>query len=435
MTDTKSPKGLKKEEVEKGNSGAVVELPYVPIVDEEAELNAQEVTVKLPNETKMSITKISHSANKELFLVRSIVVKTYVKDLGLYAEAEGYEKEMEKCQIDIDRYYQDPETEMQDQRVQQKYDKALENYAKSEKSRDEVVKKMLDTFRQFIQEDIRTIFDDILSSKLNITPWVNLRGVEETESELVFSLYGYEVIWMFWMRSVFQEDAAEVTLEYLLYGIKKPRNVAPRIFVRRVKQLSSYIDYLPGAYYSSQATSQTTRTRKLTDPQVAQLALRLCPPAWKTAWKMLKTGMPPQDLEELVQFMELQESAEKSAMAKAKAHNNNNGNQPGKQAGSNKRKGNSGQNGGSSKKAKKHCNLCDKHGGPASSHNTDDCRIYKADGTKKGQSRGDKKSNHSFAQLEKKLEKAEKKLTKMSKKMDRLSVKRPKEESDSDSDA
>jgi hypothetical protein len=99
-------------------------------------------------------------------------------------------------------------------------------------------------------------------------------------------------------------------------------------------------------------------------------------------------------------------------------------------------RGNSGQNGGRSKKAKKHCDLCDKHGGPASSHNTDDCRIYKADGTKKGQSRGDKKSNHSFAQLEKKLEKAEKKLTKMSKKMDRLSTKRPKEESDSsDSDA
>jgi len=71
---------------------------------------------------------------------------------------------------------------------------------------------------------------------------------------------------MFWMRSVFQEDAAEVTLEYLLYGIKKPQPIAPRIFVRCVKQLSGYIDYLPGAYYSSQATSQTTRTKRLTDP-------------------------------------------------------------------------------------------------------------------------------------------------------------------------
>ena len=144
---------------------------------------------------------------------------------------------------------------------------------------------------------------------------------------------------------------------------------------------------------------------------------------------MLKKGMP-QDLEDIIQFMEIQESAEKSSTAKA-TQNNNSSQNGGNQAGSNKRKGNSGQNGGSSKKAKKHCALCDKHGGPANSHNTDDCRIYKADGSKKGQSRGEKKSNHAFVQLEK----AEKKLDKMSKKMDRLTIKRTKEESENDSDA
>ena len=73
---------------------------------------------------------------------------------------------------------------------------------------------MLDTFRHFIHEDVCHIFDDILSSKLNTTPWVNLYGVEETEEELGFTLWAFEVVWMFWMRSVFQEDAAEHTLEY-----------------------------------------------------------------------------------------------------------------------------------------------------------------------------------------------------------------------------
>jgi len=111
--------------------------------DEEAESSAQDVTVK--HDTKVTITKIAHSANKELFLVRSIVVKNHVsKEMGWYSEAEEHEKEMEKCQIDIDRYYQDPEAEQQDQRSQQKYDKALEDYTKLEKLRDEVVKKMLD---------------------------------------------------------------------------------------------------------------------------------------------------------------------------------------------------------------------------------------------------------------------------------------------------
>ena len=111
MTDTKSPKVLKKEEVEKGNSGTVVELPYVPIYDEEAEANAQDVTVKLPNDTRITIIKIVHSANKELFLSRSITVKNHIiKNLGLYDEAVGHEEDMEKYQIEIDRNFQDPDT-------------------------------------------------------------------------------------------------------------------------------------------------------------------------------------------------------------------------------------------------------------------------------------------------------------------------------------
>jgi hypothetical protein len=106
---------------------------------------------------------------------------------------------MEKCQNDIDRYYQDPESERQDQMRKAKYDEAVEEYAKLEKLRDEVVKKMLDTFKHFVHEDIRHIYDDILQSKLTVTPWVNLYGVEETESELGHSLWAFEVVWMFWV--------------------------------------------------------------------------------------------------------------------------------------------------------------------------------------------------------------------------------------------
>ena len=132
--------------------------------NEEAESTTQDVTVKLPNDTKVTITKIAHSANKESFLVQSIVVKNHlVKDLGLYAEAEEHEKEMEQCKIEIDRYYQDPEDD-QDQVMSRKYDEAVEKYAKLEKLRDEVVKKMLDIFRHFTHESIRNIFDDILAA-------------------------------------------------------------------------------------------------------------------------------------------------------------------------------------------------------------------------------------------------------------------------------
>jgi len=136
LTDSKSNKGLKKEDVEKGMYGTVVELPFVRIQDEEADSTTKDITVKLPNHTKKNITEIAQCAHKELFLTRSIVVKNYIeKDLGMYAEAEEHEKVMEKCQIDINRYYQ-PESARQDQRKKAKYDEAIEEYDRVKKLHD-----------------------------------------------------------------------------------------------------------------------------------------------------------------------------------------------------------------------------------------------------------------------------------------------------------
>jgi hypothetical protein len=61
--------------------------------------------------------------------------------------------------------------------------------------------------------------------------------------------------------------------------------------------------------------------------------------------------------------------------------------------------------------AKKNCNLCKKHGGAYTTHNTRDCRWFEKDGTKKSNfcatMKGRKKPNptkQSFAQLSKKLD-------------------------------
>ncbi len=63
----------------------------------------------------------------------------------------------------------------------------------------------------------------------------------------------------------------------------------------------------------------------------------------------------------------------------------------------------------------KHCNLCKKHGGAYTMHNTCDCRCFKKDETEKfnfrAAKKGGKKPNpikQSFAQLSKKLNKLEK---------------------------
>ncbi len=64
---------------------------------------------------------------------------------------------------------------------------------------------------------------------------------------------------------------------------------------------------------------------------------------------------------------------------------------------------------------KKHCNLCKKHGGAHTTHNTRDCREYKKDRMEKANFHAAKKGRmkpspekQSFMQLSKKLDKLEK---------------------------
>ncbi len=71
----------------------------------------------------------------------------------------------------------------------------------------------------------------------------------------------------------------------------------------------------------------------------------------------------------------------------------------------------------------KHCDLCKKHGGAYTTHNTRECHRFEKDGKEKSgfhaAKKGGKKSspiNHDFAQLTKKIEKLEKALKKSGKK-------------------
>jgi hypothetical protein len=85
----------------------------------------------------------------------------------------------------------------------------------------------------------------------------------------------------------------------------------------------------------------------------------------------------------------------------------------------------------------KHCELCKKHGGAHTTHNTCDCCRFEKDGKEKSSFRAAKKGryksnpvNQNFAQLTNKIKKLEKALKKSGKKWQ----KRPYEDSNSDSE-
>ncbi len=72
---------------------------------------------------------------------------------------------------------------------------------------------------------------------------------------------------------------------------------------------------------------------------------------------------------------------------------------------------------------KKHCDLCKKHGGAYTTHNTSECCRFEKDGKDKSDFRSAKKGgkkynlvNHNFAQLTKKIKELKKALKKSGKK-------------------
>ncbi len=72
----------------------------------------------------------------------------------------------------------------------------------------------------------------------------------------------------------------------------------------------------------------------------------------------------------------------------------------------------------------KHCNLCKKHGGAFTMHNTRECSRFEKDGKEKSDFRTAKKGgkkgnpvNHNFAQLTEKIKKLEKAMKKSGKKV------------------
>jgi hypothetical protein len=99
MSEAKSTKGLRKEEVEKAPmDGSVCDRYRMYLSKMMRLLRIRRVLLSNYQMTKTSIAEICHSANKEMFLTRSIVVRNQIVDLGLYSKAEALTTKMEDCQ-------------------------------------------------------------------------------------------------------------------------------------------------------------------------------------------------------------------------------------------------------------------------------------------------------------------------------------------------
>jgi hypothetical protein len=140
----------------------------------------------------------------------------------------------------------------------------------------------------------------------------------------------------------------------------------------------------------------------------------MCPYAWQDQYNLHEKGGTPVDMRSLLQSLKAieglcgQEISDKSNPSRDEKplHSEKKGT---------KRPGTESPRVPKKVRTEKHCDLCKKHGGAYTTHNTRDCHCYEKDRTEKSDFRaakkGGKKPNptkQSFAQLSEKLDKLEK---------------------------
>jgi hypothetical protein len=165
--------------------------------------------------------------------------------------------------------------------------------------------------------------------------------------------------------------------------------------------------------------------------------LHMCPIQWQDQYNMNKKGMMPMDMRLLLTLLEAIEPVCTYEKGRSDSY---------KKSEKSSNKGEKGEKRPGTiflarvpKKVRfeKHCNLCKKHGGAHTTHNTRDCCRFEKDGKEKSNFRAAKKGgyksnpvNQNFTQLINKIKKLEKALKKSGKK----GQKRCYKDSDSDSE-
>jgi hypothetical protein len=181
---------------------------------------------------------------------------------------------------------------------------------------------------------------------------------------------------------------------------------------------------MPCFYYSPNANASTKPENiPFIEVEVGAYVLRMCPIQWQDQYNMNEKGMTPMDMRLLLTLLEAIErictyekgrsdSYEKSEKSSTKGEKGKKC--PGTNSTARVPK---------KVRFEKHCNLCKKHGGAHTTHNTHNCRRFEKDGKEKSSFRAAKKGlyksnpvNQNFAQLTNKIKKLEKALKKSGKK-------------------
>jgi hypothetical protein len=300
--------------------------------------------------------------------------------------------------------------------------------------------KMFAFYSYLLSAESKYSWNKIISEQMESDPCINLQG-DTLERPRRMSHESFNNCVMFHLLTAFPINAAEQEKYYITNVLKKPQCINVHQFAQRVEQLNAYIAQMPCFYYSPHANASTKpKNIPFAEAELGAHVLRMCPLTWQDQYNLNEKGMTPMDMRSLLTSLEAIEHVCTYKKGKSdnfeKSNKSSNKGEKGK-----KRPGTDSMVRVPKKvcfeKFEKHCNLCKKHGGAHTMHNTRDCCRYEKNGTEKSSFRTAKKGgkktypvNQNFAQLTKKIDKLEKALKKSGKK----GKKRRYEDNNSDSE-
>ncbi len=179
---------------------------------------------------------------------------------------------------------------------------------------------------------------------------------------------------MFHLLTMFPNSVAEQERYRISNVLKKPQRVSIHQFVQHVEQLNSYILQLPYWYYSpSLKTTMIPLNVLFTKADLVSHILQMCPCKWQDQFNLDEKGGIPVDMRLLLLSLKTiqcvcgQERSNASCNEKALHSEKKGAKQPGTNTMVRVPK---------KACAKKHCNLCKKHGSSYTTHTTRDCRKH-----------------------------------------------------------
>jgi hypothetical protein len=283
--------------------------------------------------------------------------------------------------------------------------------------------KMFTFYSNLLSPESKYAWNKIVGKQRESDPFVNLQG-DSLEGSRGMSCKSFNDCIMFHLLTAFPINAAEQEKYYISNVLKKPQCINVCQFIHCVEQLIAYISQMPYFYYSPNPNASTKpESVPFTEAELGAHVLHMCSIQWQDQYNMNEKGMTPMDMRLLLTSLEAIEcfcTYEKGELDSYKK---------------------SAKSSNKSKKGKKcpgtnclarvpkkvrfeeHCNLCKKHGGTHTMHNTCDCCRFEKDGKEKSNFRAAKKGGYksnpikqNFVQLTNKIKKLEKVLKKSGKK-------------------